>query len=802
MANNIQMAVRSLGQKSRHNIMKIASLAIGLAVGLVLIAKACFEQSFDDFYPEGDRVYRIYEKFLMNGQLKPYPHVAGGVTVYMKEMMPEIEAATRFTALGADATFTLTESQKKLKAAYVALADSNLFDVLPRPILQGDAKEALSRPMYVMVSDELAEKMGGDVVGRTFSFDGNEKAVLTIGGVFERYPENSSYKYDIYISMPSIKHFTWDGSLNLVGNDRYVGLVKLHEGVSIAQLEAQIPQFIETYLPTEELQEAGVELSYEFQTMQGEHERNERVQSMILMLSLIAFALIFVAVMNYILITVSSVVGRSKEVAVRKCYGASVGNIHGLVFAEAFVHVVIALFIAFCLLVTFQDFISHLLGVPIGALLFSRSMLILLAVCLGVLLLTGLLPGSLYARIPVAAAFRSYRESRRIWKLALLFIQFTAATFLVILLFIINKQYHRMTNDDPGYVYENLAYIPLEVLSSDTTARQILMPELERLAEVAQVTFATDLPMRGSSGDNVMLPGSDRELFNCADQFYVGPGFFDLMEIPIVEGRAFNPELGPDEEIMVSRRFVEYMERTAGWTGSPIGRQVCVTSHNGYNNRAQTICGVFEDYRIGSIAEADDRPIALFFAPTTFYNAAGNIWGQLLIKYHRLTPEAMQKTNDLLARLLPTKDVHVYSYKSDMQAMYEDTRNFRDAVLVGGFVTLAIVVIGLMGYTTDEVNRRRKEIAIRRIHGALMTDVQRLFLRDVVRMAFPASLLGIAIAWKVAEAWQLQFSEKVPLSWYIFIGGMLLVHAVILAVSSYNVHRIAYENPSNSLKTE
>ena len=202
------------------------------------------------------------------------------------------------------------------------------------------------------------------------------------------------------------------------------------------------------------------------------------------------------------------------------------------------------------------------------------------------------------------------------------------------------------------------------------------------------------------------------------------------------------------------------------------------------------------------LQEADERPIALFFAPTTFYNAAGNIWGQLLIKYHRLTPEAMQKTNDLLARLLPTKDVHVYSYKSDMQAMYEDTRNFRDAVLVGGFVTLAIVVIGLMGYTTDEVNRRRKEIAIRRIHGALMTDVQRLFLRDVVRMALPASLLGIAIAWKVAEAWQLQFSEKVPLSWYIFIGGMLLVHAVILAVSSYNVHRIAYENPSNSLKTE
>lgn len=802
MANNIQMAVRSLGQKGRHNVMKIASLAIGLAVGLVLIAKACFEQSFDDFYPDGDRVYRIYEKFLMNGKLGAHPHVAGGVTVYMKEMMPEIETATRFTPVGEDATFTLTESQKKLKAAYVALADSNLFDVLPRPILQGDAKEALSRPMYAMVSDELAERMGGDVVGRTFSFDGNEKAVLTVGGVFERYPENSSYKYDIYISMPSIKHFTWDGSLNLVGNDRYVGLVKLHEGVSIAQLEAQVPKFIETYLPVEELQKSGVELSYEFQTMQGEHERNENVQSMILMLSLVAFALIFVAVMNYILITVSSAVGRSKEVAVRKCYGASEGNIHGIIFSEAFVHVVIALLVAVFLLFSFQDFINTLLGVPIEALLFSRSMGVILGVCVGTLLLTGLLPGSLYARIPVAAAFRNYRESKRVWKLALLFVQFTAATFLVILLFVIHKQYNRMTNDRPGYAYENLAYIPLEALSSDTTARQILMPELMRLPEVAEVTFATDLPMRGSSGDNVMLPGSDHTLFNCADQYYVGPGFFELMEIPIVEGRAFNPELGLDEEIMVSRRFVEYMERTAGWTGSPIGRQVCVTSHNGHNNRAQTICGVFEDYRIGSIAEADERPIALFFAPTAFYDASGNIWGNLLVKYHRLTPEAMQKTNDLLARLLPTKEVHAYSYRSDMVSMYMDTKHFRDAVLAGGLVTLAIVIIGLIGYTTDEVNRRRKEIAIRRINGALMSDVQRLFLTDVVRMALPAALLGIALAWKVAGEWQLQFSEKVPLSWYLFAGGMALVMAVILAVSSYHVHQITYDNPANSLKAE
>ena len=476
MINNIRQAVRSLGQKGRHNYMKIASLAIGLAIGLVLIAKVCYEQSFDTFYPDLDRIYRIYEVIPRDEGLESWPKTAGGIAVRMREMMPEIESSTRFTYIG-DGTFTMTDSRKKLGGVW-ALTDSCWFDVLPRPILQGDPKEALSRPGYVMVSDEVAENIGGDVIGKTFTFDGNEKAVMTIGGVFKKIPDNASIGADVLISMPSIKQFTWDGSMNMVGNDRYSSFVRLVPGADISQLKEQIPRFINTYLPVEKLKEAGVELQFDFQPITAERENDENIQSMIYMLSLIAFALIFVAMMNYILITVSSVIGRSKEVAVRKCYGASTGNINGIIFAEAFVHVVIALIVAVLILFTFQDFISQLLGTPIERLLMSRSMLAVLGVSAGVLLVTGLLPGSLYARIPVAAAFRNYRESKRLWKLALLFVQFTAAIFLVILLFVVNRQYHRMTNDDPGYAYDNLAYISLNMVS-DTTQRRILLEELK-----------------------------------------------------------------------------------------------------------------------------------------------------------------------------------------------------------------------------------------------------------------------------------------------------------------------------------
>ena len=789
--NNIQRAVRSLGQKGRHNYMKIASLAIGLAIGLVLIAKVCYEQSFDTFYPDLDRIYRIYEVIPRDEGLESWPKTAGGIAVRMREMMPEIESSTRFTYIG-DGTFTMTDSRKKLGGVW-ALTDSCWFDVLPRPILQGDPKEALSRPGYVMVSDEVAENIGGDVIGKTFTFDGNEKAVMTIGGVFKKIPDNASIGADVLISMPSIKQFTWDGSMNMVGNDRYSSFVRLVPGADISQLKEQIPRFINTYLPVEKLKEAGVELQFDFQPITAERENDENIQSMIYMLSLIAFALIFVAMMNYILITVSSVIGRSKEVAVRKCYGASTGNINGIIFAEAFVHVVIALIVAVLILFTFQDFISQLLGTPIERLLMSRSMLAVLGVSAGVLLVTGLLPGSLYARIPVAAAFRNYRESKRLWKLALLFVQFTAAIFLVILLFVVNRQYHRMTNDDPGYAYDNLAYIPLNMVS-DTTQRRILLEELKRLPEVEMVSYSYDIPIHGSSGDNVMLPGEDKRLFNCADQYYVGEGFFELMEIPIIDGRAFNPNLGIDEEVMISRRFAEYMERTAGWTGSPVGKQICVTSHNA-GGKAQTICGVYEDYRIGSIADNDVRPAALFYSPR-------QIFGSLLVKYHRMTPEALKKTEEMLAQLMPDKEMYVYSYPAEMAALYVDTLNFRNAVLAGGLITLAILIIGLVGYIADEVNRRRKEIAIRKINGAVMGDIQHIFLKDLAKILLPAVVLGVPLAWKVAEGWQQQFSEKVPLSWYFFAGGILLVIAVIFGVAGYNVHRIANDNPANSLKVE
>ena len=205
--------------------MKIISLGIGLTIGLVLIAKVHFENTYDNFYPDGDRIYRVYEKFFMNGEVGDHGQTPAGVIPLLKQETPEIEAATRYTYFRGNSPFTMSDNKHRLKATFI-LADSCLFDVLPRPMLIGDPKQVLSQPMYVLVSDEIAERIGGNVMGKRFEIDDAPGQALTIGGVFKKLPDNTEQSYDIIVSLSSISKFMWDGTHMLTGNDRYQSYVK------------------------------------------------------------------------------------------------------------------------------------------------------------------------------------------------------------------------------------------------------------------------------------------------------------------------------------------------------------------------------------------------------------------------------------------------------------------------------------------------------------------------------------------------------------------------------------------------
>ena len=536
---NLNIALRSLFKKGRSNGIKILSLGVGLAMGLVLISKVCFERSFDKFYPDSDRIYRLHENIIRDGEYKSYGQVSGGVATAMQVEIPEVEKATRLTYIGGDKELFKTQDGNRYSARYVVMGDTNVFDLLPRPILIGDPKETLSRPGYVMISNRIAKLLGGaeQAVNKEFEFESSPGQTYTIGGVFEDVPENSHLRFEIVASLEGMSKWSRE---NWLGNDRYLGYVKLYPGTDPESLTTAIREMQGRHCDLEEVKKAGIDLTYSLVPLMDMHSNSDEVKSMNSLLGFLAFVLIFTAAMNYVLIVISTLINRTKEVAVHKCYGASDKNLFGMIMSETCLHMLISLLLAAFLIVLFRTKTEELLGATLGALFSTQTIVILIGVCIVIFFITGLIPTYMFVRIPVAAAFRNFKESRRYWKLCLLFIQFLATAYLVALLSVINKQYDYMVNVDPGYAYEKLAYCSTQGV--EESVRNTAIEELRKIPEVDKVSACYDLPISGMSGNNVSLPGDDRELFNIADMYWVKDDFFSLMEIPVFEGEVFRSD--------------------------------------------------------------------------------------------------------------------------------------------------------------------------------------------------------------------------------------------------------------------
>ena len=242
----------------------------------------------------------------------------------------------------------------------------------------------------------------------------------------------------------------------------------------------------------------------------------------------------------------------------------------------------------------------------------------------------------------------------------------------------------------------------------------------------------------------------------------------------------------------LGRSFVEKMEQVAGWTGSAIGKNIIITEHS-QNGEPFTICGVYEDVCIGSTGNPDTRPTALFYdryAP------------MILIKFHEMSPENIKKAQKVLEDVMPDRNVTVTAYYMDMIDLYKDSRTFRDSVMIGGIVTLIIALIGLLGYTSDETNRRGREITIRKVNGATAWSILKMISKDISYIAIPAIVIGMTVAYYSGTGWLEKFTEKAPIGFFIFLAGAMMVYVLIIACVLYRAWAVSNSNPVDSLKSE
>lgn len=771
------------------------SLGVGLAVGIVLIAKVFFELSFDSFYKDIDRVYTINTWYSHQGEEKDFGQVSGAVAVGFMEEVPGVEAGTRTTFVFNGDTY-LDEDGNKLTGTLVC-ADTCFFKVFDRPILSGDPVKALGKWGSVMVSRSFAEKILrsaqddiSSVIGKQIANEDMDGLKLTIEGVFEDFPENGSLDYDILLSMSTYGKQSTD---NWNGNDRYKGYVKLMPGVDPNSLTDAIRKMQEAHQPLEQIEAQGTSLRYFLKPFSKLHTSNPEVKMQVILLSIVAALLILISLLNYILIVISSMVKRSKEVGVRKCYGAEGKHIYVMLTKEASVHLLLSLALAAIIIFAGRGIVENLLGVPFQTLLVPQSIVAIAAVVLFVLIISIVVPAELYQRIPVYAALKNYTENSRNWKLGLLGVQVLINVFLVVMMLIIGRQYQKVSNADTGYDYKNLYYF--DMFDGDRQALVRAVQTLKSLPEVTGVAAAYNLPFDGSNGDNVYLPGDDRELFNIADQYECSPEFYDLMGIEFLEGRAPRDS----SEIVVDEKFVTKMAGFTDWSDGAVGKQVFITGHDRSRDEDRsyfTISGVYKSYIIGNLTGVDPRPSALF------YGEIGSMSSWMPHTFFKVSPDALPKVHQALEQALEGREINILSYEEQMRAAYADSKKMRNTMAIGAVFSLLIALLGLIGFIRDESLRRSKEMAVRKINGATTQDILGVFATDILKLSLVMALLADIAAFFVARKWLEQFAEKVSLNPLYFIGGALIVLLIVLGVVVLNCLKIARENPVVSLKNE
>ena len=686
-------------RKLHIGIFRILSLAAGLAVGLVLIAKISFEKSYEKFYSDYKDIYCIRTEYTI-GNDEPGLDIrtSGAVAYYMGQDIPQIKCATRFTYIEGSIEAVI-DGERDLINARAILADTNYFKVLPRPILAGDPVEILSNRRKAIVSRSFAEKLGGidQAVGQSIFLTTLSETPYEVAGIFEDIPENSTHHFDIALSLDNMSRGSTE---NWIGNSRYFGFALLYPGTDPASLEPAIRDLENRYLPIEAIRQRDMEYHFTLEPLTADSEEYNQSN---LLLGTVAALLIFTAVMNYIMIVISSLIGRAKGIAVRRCYGAGNRAILGIAFKESLVHLAIALVLAALLVLAFRNTAEEIMLTSLEALFSPRSFGVLAATILCVLLLAAYLPGRAFQSVPGV--------------------------------------------EDTGMAEETLLDSP--------------------------------------SGNNVFLPGKNESLFNCADFYGASPNWAKLMGIDIIEGRNF----ATPQEIMVNPSFAERICELNNWKDGVIGKQVNVSEHGG----PYTIVGVFNDLCVGTVIWEDTRPNILFYSEDPCWN--------LIVRASRVTPELIVAIQKAINSIVP-KGCYIESYTAYIADLYRPAATLRESILIAGVVTLVIALIGLIGYTTDETNRRRKEIALRKINGATPRLIMGIFLRDIGALAIAAVLVGGISSWFVFQLLLQSFAQKATVPFGLFVAVAVVLLAVLAVVVILRCRAIARTNPADSLRTE
>lgn len=785
-----KIALRNLLRNRVVSVINIAGLSLGLTCCLLLFLYTKDELSFDRFHENKDRIYRVTATITNEKETSKRETTNSPVGPAFQEDIPEVESFVRVQD-----DFSVIKKGGENYNQNIVHVDSNFFSVFSFPLISGNPKTALTEPGGIVLTEETAIKYFGtaDALGKTLQMKrGDVFENKTVTGVAANPPVNSSVQFQALMPFDNFSD-EWIGFylntfvvLSPKANLSAVRpkLDQVFHKRAAAELSRMKNEFGSKEIFHFDLQPfTDIHLRSESELYGGLTSASKPIYSYIL--SAIAVFILLIACINFINLTVAHSLKRGKEIGLRKAIGGQRKQLILQFLGESSLVCLIsfglAIVFAQLLLPLFNDLsgkrlsLSYLMDTKlVGGYVLIFAMTTFLAGFYPALVLSGF--------SPVQTLYDRFRfTGRNLLTKGLVVFQFALAGFFMIATVIIYRQFDFLTHKDLGYNDDNMVVMHLARGGIKQPVIDLFKNELDKIPAVVSVTAKNSGNRNATVGT---VDGQELEF----GYFKADADYLKTLQIGLAAGRSFSPDFPADstESVMVNEALV----KAAGWK-DPIGKQIDFT----WKNKKQTVVGVVKDFHYGSLKDKI-KPLVFTADPDYGY---GELW--IKIKPENL-PETMHKLAAVHKKLMPTSPYDYSFADADNVNNYEQELRWRQIITWSAIITVFISCIGLFGLTAMTIQKRTKEIGIRKVLGASVMSISALLSVDFVKLVLIALLIASPLAWLAGNYWLEDYAYRIEVAWWFFAvsaGGAILVS--VLTVSFQSV-KAALMNPVRSLKND
>jgi len=801
--NYFKIASRNIIRQRLYSAINIFGLAISLACCIWISLYVVNEVTYDTFHSNINSIYRMKKiHYEPDGSVgNQYWHFPPVMREQLSEYFPEMELHTRYNT-----GFGVVSYRDRRFREFIGMADAPFFQIFTFPLISGNPQTALIRDDVTVVTKSAAIRYFGqeDPVGKTLTIEcGNTQKDFIVSGVAEDVPQNSTIQFNLLINMSNMP-FTWDypPALTTWRSFNTPIFCLLKENTDVKNIENRFNSFYEQHFSWYTERERTKRLwnrdenpfSITLQSMKDIHLNPDvyggNSTRPLYILSGIALMILVIACINFVNLSIGTSSFRSTEVGIRKVIGAQRSQLIQQFWSESTIMVVLSMITGIGLAVALLPSFNELSGSQFVLKDFSsiNNLFVFISLIVVAGIGSGGYPALVMANLnPVRILKGKLKLSgKRMFSKSLVIFQFSLSIILIISSMVLRGQLKHLVNTNVGYEREGLLSIRIQRRDDQERFVNLYKNKVIQHSGVLAVSACEALFGVGISHLNMEKEGKEIHFHYCQ----VGYDFIKTMGMKILEGRDFSNEIASDAEeaILVNQTFVKEL----GFE-SPVGKTLGNPSRgNPYNLR---IIGILEDYHFRSLHQ-EIYPSMLHVYPSN------GLWHMIVRISSSNTQETLAFLEKTWEELRPGEDF-IYSFLSDDQAsLYQNERRWSEIVQYTSLLAIIIACMGIFGLTAITVHNRVKEIGIRKVLGAKITQIINLIIKDFIILVAAANIIAWPVVFTIMHKVLENYPYRIDIGIHYFLFSGLASSLIAVLTVLWFAVKAATANPVDSLRYE